>query len=137
MFSSWFHISIWQKHFILINVNKLELHPTYAKKPNYLEYFVLVWDSITSSRSFDCFKIHMWLTPIVSYILWQYLIRPCFIVVRSIVSSFQEDLVVHLLDPTWDLSVYGFLWSLGIQYIAQMDLFYDVLEMSRIHRYYP
>ena len=69
-----------------------------------------------SKSSLKFFRIHIWLTPLLAYAVSQYFWRPSLTAVRIRVRIWERGLVDHLAEPAIYLCLYGFLWSLGIQY---------------------
>ena len=69
-----------------------------------------------SKSSLESFRIHIWLTPLLAYAVSQYFWRPSLTAVRIRVRIWERGLVEHLAEPAICLCLYGFLWSLGIQY---------------------
>ena len=69
-----------------------------------------------SKSSLEFFRIHIWLTPLLAYAVSQYFWRPSLTAVRIRVRIWERGLVKHLAEPAIYLWLYGFLWSLGIQY---------------------
>ena len=68
-------------------------------------------------KSLEFFSIHIWLTPLLEWLVAQYLWRPVLIAVKIDVKSWDDKgLVVHLEDPAIKRCLYGHLCNLGVQY---------------------